>query len=122
MEETNDMIISTINVNKLYTKIKTMTKYNTVITHSNIIDICILLMKTVEKYNNVNGKQKKELVISVITQFIKDTVHTQDNQSLLNMVDITLPILIDTIIGLDKSEIKIAVKKTLKSCFPCCGK
>lgn len=120
MEETKDILdIKTQKIDKLYNELIKIMKLNT-ISHSNIIEICILLMKSVENYKGLVGEEKKEMVIYVIKKFINNTTYIDDKSSLLHVIDITLPILIDTVIGLDKNEIKIAMEKTIKKCFPCC--
>lgn len=117
VEEINLILPGRKYVDGLY---NTLTKNNSPLTKENITIIVINLMQFVEKYPDLTGDQKKQLVIHVIKKFIKDTTSKEEEEVLLTFVDIFLPSVIDTLVSVDKKKIVIKLKKTFSSCFPCC--
>ena len=106
-------------VNKLYNELSNILKGNK-LTTINAISIVISLMKIVETYDNLKGEQKKQIILQVLTMFIEDSVHDDDELNELNsLIEILLPIIIDTVISIDKKEIQIKVKKCWKQLFAC---
>lgn len=71
----------------------------------NIITTTVTLMQISEQFKTLTGPMKKQLVLDVIKDSIKD------NEELVYLVDMILPSLIDTIISVDKKELRIKVKK-----------
>ena len=88
------------------------------ITVTNIVSVVTLLMKTVDKYTDVKGIQKKELVLAVVTKVVNETMSDDDERNnILYVVEGVLPTVIDTIIQVDKGQLLIKLKKT---CFSWC--
>jgi hypothetical protein len=84
-------------------------------------------METVERYKNLTGMQKKELVIAVLTVAIDSLVVDQNEQQILNfMIENFIGTLIDQFCDIDSNGISInlATKNKLKAffskIFPCC--
>lgn len=117
IEEINLILPGRKYIDSLY---NTLTKNNSPLTKENITTIVLNLMQFVEKYPDLTGKQKKQLVIHVIKKFIKDTTDKEEEEVLLAFADIFLPTIVDTLVSVDKKEIVIKLKKTFSSCFPCC--
>lgn len=97
----------------------TLSESNLSLTKENITTIVINLMQLVQKYPDLTGIQKKNLVIYVVKKFIEDKTDKEEEEVLLTFVDIFLPTLIDTLVSIDKKEIVIKLKKTFSSCFSC---
>ena len=83
---------------------------------SNIIEIATKLMQLVETYPKLKGDQKKTLVIECVKQFVKSNFPVDNEEATLNFIDLFLPSVIDIIISIDNSDIKIGVKKCFISC------
>ena len=115
-EEINLILPSKKYVDSLY---NTLTNSNSVLTKENITTIVVNLMQLVEKYPDLTGVQKKQLVIDVVNKFIKDNTEGDEEEILLTFANIFLPTLIDTFVSVDKKKIVIKMKKTFSSCFSC---
>ena len=85
----------------------------------NIMSLVTLLMKTADKYTDVKGIQKKELVLAVTKKVVEETVPETERENVLYIVNGTLPAIIDTIVAIDKGQLAIKVKKGLKA-WCCC--
>lgn len=83
-----------------------------VISIINILNICVVAMQKVEKFNNLSGSDKKQVVLSGITQVLKNRGGDSNLTSLL-------PSFIDTSISIEKGEINISIdgKKCCVSLF-----
>lgn len=106
-------------VNKLYETLSNIIGDNK-LTTTNAVLITTNLMQIVEKYPNVSGTQKKNLVIHVLKRFVIDNLEGNDEQAMLLFIDVFLPSIIDTIISIDKKVLAIKMHKGLKACFSCC--
>jgi len=96
---------------------------NGVISHSNIITILLRFMQTVEKYKDMDGDQKKNLVLYVLNRYIEENVNNDTKATELKLlVNLTLPTLIDTFIAIDRKKIIIKTKNFFKNKFKCCKK
>jgi len=116
-EEINLILPGKKYVDDLY---NTLSKNYFPITKENIITIVINLMQLVEKYQDLTGEQKRNLVINVVEKFIKDKTDNEKEEVLLTFVGNFLPTLIDILVSVDKKEIVIKLKKTFSSCFTFC--
>jgi len=83
-----------------------------VISIINILNICVVAMQKVEKFNNLSGSDKKQVVLSGITQVLKNRGGDSNLTSLL-------PSFIDTSISIEKGELNISIdgKKCCVSLF-----
>lgn len=90
------------------------------INSSNIISISIELMQLVENYKGLTGSKKKDVVIDVINLLLTTNVRDKNELFVLKeIVDFTIPTIIDTIISIDKKEIRIKLKKCVNYLFCC---
>ena len=107
-------------VSRLYDEIETMIKGKKVDAAS-IVSIATLLMKTVEKYSDVQGIQKKEIVLAVLRKVVDEGVEDPTEKSnVLFLVEQTVPPVIDALVAVDKGQLKIKIQKGCKSVFSCC--
>jgi hypothetical protein len=108
-------------VTRLYTELKNIVGDRTV-DRENVVGIALALMQLVENYREVKGPQKKELVLHVLKLFIEDTISNQSEAKLVTgVIELTLPTVIDTIVSVDKKELKIKLRKGWRSLLACCG-
>ena len=91
---------------------------NSKISTSDIIKCIIYLMQMVEEYN-INGINKKEIVLYTMKNIIleyKNNIHAYEY--IENFINTILPSLIDTIISLDKKDKYIKIENVIKpSCW-----
>jgi hypothetical protein len=106
---------------KLYKKIEIITKEDK-LTTINIIQVTTYLMQIIEKYQKLKGFERKEIILKVLIQYAKNNLSEEKYEEIKPFIDITIPIIIDTIISVDSKEIVIQNKKCLISCFPCINK
>jgi hypothetical protein len=108
-------------ITRLYTQLKDIVGDAT-IDRENIVGIALALMQLVEEYQDVKGPQKKDLVLHVLKLFIKDTIPDQSEaEPVTSVVELTLPTVIDTIVSVDKKELKIKLRKGCGKLLACCG-
>ena len=96
---------------KLYYHLKLITFTMTNLLN-NIVYIITELMKFIDNYK-IKGDDKKNMIISVLKQFLIDENYKQEN--ILYIIDVIVPELIDILISVDKR--RIIIKKKM-SCFP----
>ena len=89
------------NVEKLISEITTLVGGEQ-ISLVNILSICINLMQIVEKYPNLKGPQKKDLVIKALGIYISKN---EGDISVLSLI----PSFIDTAINLEKGRLEISI-------------
>jgi hypothetical protein len=111
-------------VNEIYDNIKNIVTDK--LTASNIIIITINLMKIIEKYKKISGNDKKTIVLDILKKVVNETIDDkQEKDILLFVINNTLPFVIDTIISIDKREIKIKMIRLYKkiiNLFNCVNK
>jgi hypothetical protein len=87
------------------------------ITTTNIIMIMNNLIQVVEKYKELTGNQKKMLVLDTLKKIINENVSDEsEKQQLILFVNITLPIILDSIISAINGNMKFA-KEKISGCF-----
>ena len=109
--------------NKLLTALEELYNYSkSVIDMNNITTITLItlmnkLIQIVEKYKELTGNQKKNLVIDTITKLINENISDDmEKLELLNFASILLPKIIDTMISAIYGEMSFT--KDIKSnCF-----
>jgi hypothetical protein len=101
----------------------------TKLTNANIASLLILTMKSVETYKELSGSKKKSIVLYIIQKVAHDQYNeyvkssnlseeeTKDLQDTIYFTEIFLPVIIDTIISVDRKEIMIKLKKSFSSCL-----
>lgn len=89
-----------LNVSRLYDEIKAgLQEFK----QENLLNVCLASMKLAENYN-LEGSQKKELVLAVLRKLCKEY---GVNEELLNLV----AEMIDKFVSIDNREIRIAGRK-----------
>jgi len=81
------------------------------VTTLNVLSICIHLMQIVERYPNLSGPEKKDLVIRVLTKVITDK---GGDMAIMALV----PSFIDSAISIEKDKIHISIDR--KGATSCC--
>jgi len=93
---------------------------------SNITEITIELMQLVESYDELSGADRKELVMDVFRQLIRDNVSQPELQNIMTEIaNFMMPSVIDAIIAFDKGDLKINIPRAISKCggfFKCCKK
>jgi hypothetical protein len=97
---TTDPILDN-SVDQLVASINTMVG-NEQITSFNILSICMSLMQIVEKYPNLQGHQKKELVLRALDVALSKK---GGNNALMALI----PSFIDNVISIDNDQVKISI-------------
>ena len=106
------------NIEKLYASLSIIMKNNKLNT-TNILVITTNLMQIVEKYPKISGSQKKTLVVDVLKMFVGKNTDGENKEIILLYINTFLPSVIDTLISVDKKEMKIKTRKLFKKCFSC---
>lgn len=108
-------------VKLVYDQIKEWTQKNEKPNASSIIILTTLIIKNVEKISkDKSGDYKKQIVIDVLYQVIKESKLEDDAKlSLMYLVDTTIPSTIDTMIGIANHKIDLGKVKSVTSrcCF-----
>jgi len=110
-------------VEKLYTRL--VLEMNFELSPSNITMYLVTLMQLVESITSLKGQDKKNLVIQVMEYLILEQIRDDNEykEQLSLLVKLTLPELIDTLVSIDRKELKIKIKKGIKQMFnSCCPK
>lgn len=111
--------IDTNIVDTIINHVENKDEVNDISTQSLIV-IVILLMKEIESFSELKGTEKKEYIIVILKKIIEKKVSDIQTKLYLNsVIDNTLPLIIDTIVKLDKNQIKIKTKKWLKKIKKC---
>ncbi len=103
---------------EVYSRVMKMIKLNKV-NAGDLVVISTYAMTTVQKYPNLDGPSKKQLVIDVITKVVheSDIFAPEDKMAGDMFIQLTLPMLIDTIINAYNH--KVDLKKIKASCVNC---
>lgn len=110
-------------IEKLYTRL--VLEMNFEISPSNITMYLVTLMQLTESITSLKGQDKKNLVIQVMEYLIMEQIRDDNEykEQLSLLVKLTLPELIDTLVSVDRKELKIKIKKGIKQMFNgCCPK
>jgi len=95
------------------------------ITATNIIIITTNLMHIVEQYKDLTGSQKKMLILDTLKKVINQNVSdVQERISLMMIVDMTLPLVLDTLVTAINGGLKFEKDKVIsgfKNLFCCVG-
>ena len=81
----------------------------------NIIDLVPQLIKCVDKYNDLKGVEKKQLVVELINHFIDITDGFGDDAIIDPILKQIVPSVIDNLIKVDKKQLKL--KEQLPFCL-----
>ena len=94
------------------------------ITATNIVIISTNLMHIVEQYKDLTGSQKKMLILDTIKKVINQNVNDpQERISLMLIVDMTLPPMLDTLVTAINGGLKFEKDKVVSGFTKlfCCG-
>ena len=108
-------------IQPLYNKLLSILNGKTINTY-NIVSISINLMKFVELYPKLPGRQKKNIVLYVLNKFAIDYLDGEDETVVTTFIDLILPSMIDSVISIDRKELTIGITKNIKRLFTCCKK
>ena len=81
------------------------------------VSIVPKLIVHVEKYKNLSGSDKKDLVIEILKLIIDKTDLPGDDTIIDPLLKQFIPTIIDTLIDVDKRKIKLNKKKCLWKCI-----
>ena len=79
-----------------------------------IVDVVPELIKTADKYKNLAGIEKKQLVLDILKNIIDNTDGFGDDAIIDSILKSLVPSIIDNLIKVDKKQIK------LRNSNPCC--
>lgn len=110
------------NILKLYNKFKSWATEENKLDSTSIISLVIQLIPEIQRMVTEPGKgsYKKIVVITVLEQIISDSKLPNDQKQVLyNIVKYTIPITIDTMIGIAYGDIDIAkyIRKNPNCCL-----
>lgn len=122
---TNTPPSSSINSNPMLVKLDELVAYITAIqgiekiTPMNVVIIVDKLVQIVEKYGDLTGSQKKMLVLDAIKKIVNTSVYLNDDErvTLIVIIDLTMPHVIDSIISAINGDMKFEKDKTGKNLF-----
>jgi hypothetical protein len=83
------------------------------LTLDNMIERVVILMRWAEALRGKSGPEKKELVLDLVRSMVDD----HDDQT-TTFAEVALPGLVDALIAVDKSRIKIRKPLLCLSCLP----
>lgn len=103
------------------------------ITPMNVVIIVDKLVQIVEKYSDLTGSQKKMLVLDAIKKIVNTSAYLNEDErsTLIVIIDLTMPHVIDSIITAINGDSKFEKDKTKPSlfsklfkslCCNCCNK
>ena len=81
----------------------------------NIVDFVPELIKCAEKYKNLSGLEKKQLVVDLLKNLIDSTDGFGDDAVVDPILKSLVPSIIDNLIKVDKKQLKL--KKSKPSCL-----
>jgi len=91
------------------------------LTTASIVELVTVVIGVIQKNkDNMTSEEKKQMALNLIKLVISDSNATEDNKIYLNqLVDLTVPSMIDVMIAVAKNEIDLgkAKENIKKSCF-----
>lgn len=87
---------------------------------STVITLAIRLMELVEKLPNIDGAEKKRIVIEVAKLIVNDSDLSDEDKANVNLIiDLTLPMVIDSVVAASRGQFSLNnLKNKLKKL--CC--
>ena len=85
---------------------------------ADIVPFAVLAMQIVEKFPNLSGPDKKDLVIRLAQRLVDDYVPQKEEEIVRAAVDALLPAVIDQIVAASKGQLKLNLAK-VRGCFGC---
>lgn len=94
-----------------------LSQTETTISVDNICKITVELMKMAEPYKELKGSEKKELILRVLAHLIRNHIESDHVEFVvLEVVQMVVPSMIDTIIAFDKGKLFVNLPKKLRKC------
>ena len=119
--ESVKVIVPTSASDRMYDELKTIIGTKK-LTRENVVVVLVSLMQIAAKYNDINGQQKKAMIIDALNRLIDDqATDTSNTTEMKLLVQLTLPSIIDTFVSIDKKKIQIELKKGCNKQSMCCG-
>jgi hypothetical protein len=110
----NNTFLDTLNELYLYSKSIINTKN---ITYTTLIILTNKLIQTVEKYKELNGTQKKMLILDTLTKLINENIdNILEKEELIKLINLIIPNIIDTVVSAINGEMKFT-KDINQCCF-----
>ena len=132
VSEVSALTVNTVNTAMLDPKVLKLYEIGKVFAAGNHIDaasiitFCTTLISAVQDLvkEKGQGKRKKEMVLTVLRLVIEndvDTLSPEDKQTVLAILDTTVPVFIDTAIGIATGDIDLRKEwnKYFGDCCPC---
>ena len=91
---------------------------------ADLVKFAALAMRLVEKYPQLSGPDKKDLVVRLATRLVSEipNLAPDDLAAIEAAITLVLPPAIDYIIAASKGQLDLnVVKQEFSGCFPCCG-
>lgn len=91
---------------------------------ADLLKFATLAMRLAEKYPQLSGPDKKDLVIRLAKRLVSEIpdLAADDLSVLESAIELVLPSAIDYIIAASKGQLDLnVVKQQFSGCFPCCG-
>ena len=91
------------------------------------VSLGVALAEVIDKYDEISGKVKKQIVIETIIQIISDenifkNIDLDDREKVIGIVKLILPTSLDFIIMATKGQININVPEPVKNICCCINK
>ena len=104
------------NVDKIY--VQTLQQLQNRTISSNTLPVLLVeIMQIVDK-EKIGNKQKKVICINVLKLLVQSiTVSNEEQYKMYNLIDNTVPILIDIYVSIDKGELRIKERVDFFKCF-----
>ena len=85
-------------------------------TAADLMHFATLAIQLVDKYPELSGPAKKDMVVRLAERIVQDYVPEEEKDTVLAAVRLLLPGIIDTVIAATKGQLGINLKKKLNSC------
>lgn len=87
---------------------------------ANVVEFTLRLMMFAESFDKLTGPDKKNLILNVLTQYVQENVGDA-KVLVMELINFTIPPLIDTMIALDRGDLKIHLRKFCDKVKSGCG-
>ncbi len=90
---------------------------------ANIVIVASSAMKIVEHIKELDGPQKKQMVVELVNRIVDELVPEDKQDALKLFIQFTLPTVIDQVIAATKGKMDInVITKKASGCFSCLSK
>lgn len=102
---------------EVYTQLQTLLGRDEQLSTANVISVAVTLMQFVEKFTDMTGQDKKQLILDVLNRHIREQVSNDALEDvILTVVNYVLPTTIDHIVAFNKGALTLSehVRKNCK--------